>query len=308
MLDEVGQPHRQARVQRAAADLAVPTPEPVPKLFTICNKNGRRPPLVLLPGLYGLPFPVWTLPSVLGKEQPVYMAHAFFRGGSDTQEQSIEGMAAAYCSELKGLCPGNRIVVAGYSFGVLPAFEIACRLPAQGIEVPLLISLDGGAPGYPKFLHGAARLLAHWNELAHGDRGQYLVDRIANARRRLYRLVGREYELTIDVRSVSASVRNAYKLAFDVNIKALKRYRPTYSCVADLLLLRAERAERWVGIERVDPHLGWDDFIRGRTSVVTLPGDHGTITDIINHPRIAAEISQHLHALAAITSAHVTDA
>src|SRR5262249_27828464 len=125
-----------------------------PKHLVTLNASGsKRPPLVLVSGVGGFGFVFQGVAQHLGGDQPVHVLHAV--GAQDEREgfhHSIEEMAAIYEPQILGTCPEGPIVVGGYSFGMLVAFELAKRLRAKGREVPLLVSFDGFAPGFPERL------------------------------------------------------------------------------------------------------------------------------------------------------------
>jgi len=266
--------------------------------FLVFNPLGTKIPIVLVPGIYGTLFVFRQLPKRFGPDQPVYLAKDFSSCcPGDTRAPTVERMAAACEAELLTLCKNGRVILGGLSFGMLVAFELAERVRKKGIDVPLLISLDGMAPGYPEFLPRFERLTAHVREFATGDRKRYLSDRAANTRRRFLRLLGREHELCAEVLSASSEVRRLMKRTFNVNARASRCYRPQFTFPGEMLLFRAERPERWVGIRRLDPLHGWTDFVNGRISVVVLPGDHGTILDEANQNAVVTSVDQHLRAL-----------
>ncbi|MGW2490906.1 amino acid adenylation domain-containing protein [Streptomyces sp. NPDC001606] len=59
----------------------------------------------------------------------------------------IETMAAEYLAEIRRVQPRGPYRLGGWSFGGVVAFEIACRLRAEGETVALLALLDSGFPG-----------------------------------------------------------------------------------------------------------------------------------------------------------------
>ncbi len=254
------------------------------------NRTGTRPPIVFFPGVYGTLFLFRDLPQLFGSEQPIILAQAIGVDPSDPPQPSIEQMAAIYEAELLTAVPSGPFVLAGFSFGMLVAHELGRRLRERGVETPLLVSLDGLAPGYPEFLPMKQRLLAHARELLGRRRRRYLLDRLDNTRRRLLRAFGREHELSPEVLSATPNMRLRIKRLFAINIEASLRYRPVPTYDGQMLLIRAEEPERWVGIKGPDPHHGWGAFIRAPISVVRVPGDHGAILDGVNQPRIVQVI------------------
>jgi amino acid adenylation domain-containing protein len=271
---------------------------PEPKHFLVFNPQGTRTPIVLVPGVYGTLFVFRQLPKRFGPDQPVYLATAFStcEPGS-AAEPSVEHMAEVCEAELLQIRRRGPVVLGGLSCGMLVAFELAHRLEKKGIDVPLLVSLDGMAPGYPQFLPRAQRFMAHVREFTSGDRRRYLLDRVANTRRRVLRWLGREHELHAEVLSATPEVRHMLKQVFNMNLKASRSYRPSFTFAGKLLLFCAERPERWVGIKGLDALHGWGDFIGGQISVVILPGDHGAILNDANQNVVVTSVAEHLRNL-----------
>jgi len=111
------------------------------------------------------------------------------------------------------------------------------------------------------------------------------------------RLRAGEHELHAEVLSASPEVRRMLKRTFTVNLQAAKRYHPNFTYSGKLLLFRAERPERWVGIKGLDALHGWGDYVDGTISVVILPGDHSTILDDANQSVVVASVVEHARRL-----------
>lgn len=258
--------------------------------FLAFNASGSQSPLVLFPGLCGSPASFRGLPDRMGRDQPVYLAQSLdFEAPDELLVPSLEHMADAYEAELMQLSPSRRLILGGYSFGMLLVLELAYRMQRSGYSVPLLVSLDSGAPDYPKFLPTKGRILAHLREISLGDRRRYIADRLSNTQRRILRSLGREYLLMPHMRSASPEMRQITKRLFDLTICAVDRYRPQFTVHSDLLYFRAQAPERHIGIEADDPQSGWGSQISGHIEVVSIPGEHGTILDPRNHAIIVKE-------------------
>src|SRR5207244_4038939 len=130
--------------------------------------NGKQPPIVLVAGVGGYPFTFQNLSNLLGSDQPVWGLNAIgTKRDAKLTGLSIEEMADIYEPELLDAFPSGPIILGGYSFGMLPAFELAHRLRQHGRQVPFIISFESYAPGYPQQLEGIEWLLAHARELIH---------------------------------------------------------------------------------------------------------------------------------------------
>ena len=203
----------------------------------------------------GYAFTFRNFPRFLGPDQPVYAFHAVGLEPSEPlHPRSIEEIAEIYEAELQRCLPSGPIVLGGFSFGALPAFELARRWTRRGRAVPLLVSLDGFAPRYPRRLPLPVRLWEHGRALLSPDpdaRAAYLANVRRNLRARVLRARGREAELAPDLHEDQAFNTRAKELWVE-NLRALERYSPSGSLDSALLLLRVEHPERWLATDTSD--------------------------------------------------------
>ena len=263
-----------------------------PRHLVTLNRSGAQPPLVLLSGSGGFGFVFQGLARCLGEEHPLHVLNAI--GSQDPSEgydHTIERMAEIYVPQILEACPQETIVLGGYSFGVLVAFELARQLRSRGRTVPLLVSFDGFAPGFPKLLPGLARVRAHVRTFLDADvegRRDYLRRRLDRLRTRFYRTIGRPEEamaplcassdadMDLRLRKVAAGLTNARGL-----------YHPQQRDPADLLLIKTGIFEHWIGNSMGDPLYGWQSWVGGDIEVATVPGAHLTMFSESNQARIA---------------------
>ena len=263
------------------------------------NTDGSKPPLVFFPGGYGSLLIYRELPELFGPDQPVYLARPMGADGAEPVDaRSVEAMAAIYERELLALVPEGPLVLAGFSFGALVIFELLHRMRAHGREVPLAISLDGCAPGYPKYLPAHRRLLAHWRHFTAADAGakrDYIRDRFANISRRVFRRLGWDRAFSPEALAATPAVQEHYERIWTLNRRATSLYRPAFQEHGPLLLIKASQGENWLGIEDRDSgSLGWKPFIRGEVSIVTVTAHHDTLLEGRNKSLVVDIISQHL--------------
>jgi thioesterase domain-containing protein len=263
------------------------------------NLGGRRPPLVFFPDVLGAAILGFRrFPVLFGPDQPVHLVEAVSAYPPEAvAEPTIEKIAGIYERELLDVLAPRPVVVGGFSFGALMAFELLRRLRARGFDVPLVVSFDGFAPGYPEVLPPPQRAWAHLRHFARGEgagRWVYLRDRYDNLLDRVRGWLGQEHLLFENGSSMTPEMRRRFTQTFRVNCQAARRYRPTPVEGTDMLLIRAERPERWVGVARVDEVHGWGKFVGGRISVVTVPGDHTQILRAANHRLIVEAIRSRL--------------
>lgn len=271
-------------------------------------RQGSRPPLVLVAGVGGYAFTYRNFPRLFGLEQPVY---CFQSVGAEPTEPlralTIEETAKIYEKELEQVLPeGQPVILGGFSFGVLPAFELARRLERRGWPVPLLISFDGFAPGYPRLLPLPVRAVQHGRALLTSEpeeRRAYLAATGASVRARLMKALGREAELSPDLPFDEERNARAKQLAV-YHRQARDCYRPFSGVNSRLLLLRVEQPEHWLGSDMNDPLYDWERFVRGPISMATLPGVHTMLLDSHTNQIAATDIiAKHVAQVAAEVAA-----
>lgn len=267
------------------------------------NGAGGRPPLVLVAGIGGYAFTYRNFPSLFGPEQPVLAFQSI--GAEDTGplvDHSIEEIAAVYERELLATPSGKRsldgpMVLGGFSFGVLPAFELARRLRRHGRQIPLLVSFDGFAPGFPHRMPFPERVLAHGREFLRGgipEKLGYLRERGNNLRRSVFERLGRATEVAPAIPFGDAAMTERMQELWVLHQRARARYRPQTREPLALLLICPESTERWVATQMDDPLYGWRAFVSGPISLVTVPGHHTALLDGPNQPLIINAISEHI--------------
>lgn len=257
---------------------------------------GHRPPIIMVAGIGGYAFTYAKFGSLFSKEQPLYALQAVgLEGEPASAGRSIEHVAEIYLEEVQRERPRGPLILAGFSFGALAAFELAVLLERQGREVPLIISFDGFAPGYPRVLPWPARLKAHAIELANlsgAERAEYLAARLVNLRSRVRRLIGRTADEHDDVPFADTHMNERLKNSWANHMQARRRYRTTAVSSASVLLIRAEVPERWAATTMLDPLYGWQDRVRGPVHTVTAPGNHLSVMTLQNQELIVNAITQ----------------
>jgi thioesterase domain-containing protein len=246
-------------------------------------------------GLGGYGFVFNGLARFLGEEQRLHILNAI--GAQDESEgvdHSIEDMAAIYEPQILAACPSGPVIIGGYSFGMLVAYEIAHRLRARGRDVPLLVSFDGFGPCFPKLLPLPRRVLSHVKTFIAADgpgRRAYVRDRFAAVRARVYTRLGRPEEAEAHIPFADADTdRRLRKLAAGLT-RAGRLYRPEHTTESDLLLIKTSISEQWIGNSMDDPLYGWRSWTKGEIEVVTVPGEHLTMFEEKNQHRMADAVS-----------------
>ncbi len=271
------------------------TSEPQSHLVVL-NAHGTRPPLLIVSGAGGQVFIFRELAQRLGPDQPVYAFTAIGADGEDLPRESVEEIAAAYERELdaRGLS-GQQLVVGGYSFGAMVAYELAHRLRRRGKNVGAIVAFDAFAPGYPEKLPRMERALAHVEELRRRDalgRFNYVKDRIDNVRRRLLFKLGLGELLAPAVDGADREREDRMKQIWAILTQAQLAYMPKQNGeTAPLLLFVAEHPFRWPATRMDDPTNGWRRWVKGRIDVVTVKGSHLELFRSENIERMATCIT-----------------
>jgi len=260
------------------------------------SPGGTRPPIVMVAGIGGYAFTYQKFGKLFSQDQPLFALQAVgLEGEPGDAGRTIEQVAQIYLDELTRELPRGPIVLAGFSFGALAAFELAVRLRRSGREVPLLISFDGFAPGYPPILPWPLRLKAHAVELAGlspPERKEYLRQRLLNLRSRVRHLTGRGAEEAPDVPFADTQMNERLKNSWANHMQARRAYKTQAVIDSRLLLIRAEKPERWAATTMLDPLYGWQSRVQGAITTVTAPGDHLSVMQLENQELIVNAISR----------------
>jgi amino acid adenylation domain-containing protein len=250
---------------------------------------GAGPPLFLVSGAGGYGFGFRGVARIVGGKHPVYALNAI--GAEDDEgearDRTIEEMASIYLPQVLSASAKGRVVIGGYSFGVLVAFELAHRLRDRGREVPLIVSFDGFAPGFPRLMPLPRRLLAHARELFGRDPKQYVKVRLENIKGRVLEKLGRPEDRLPRLQVDDAATDNRLRRLEASLWHARSLYNPAHKLEADLLLFKTSLSERWVATDMSDPNYGWGHYTTGRIDVVNVEGAHRTMFGDENQRRMA---------------------
>jgi amino acid adenylation domain-containing protein len=259
------------------------------------NPHGKGTPLVLMSGAGGFGFVFQGLARMLGEDQRVIILNAIgAEGDGDVVDYSIEEMAAIYEPEILAVCGEGPIVLGGYSFGALVAYELVRRLKERGRHVPLLVSFDGFAPRFPKPLPLPQRVLSHLKTLIWGDstgRRAYMRNRLARMRGRYFMRMGRPEEAQEPVPFADPATDLRLRKLLAALSRASRVYNPLHVVRSELLLIKTRIPERWIGSDMDDPLYGWTPCIDGLIEISTVDGRHLTLFQDDNVRRMAQTIA-----------------
>jgi hypothetical protein len=136
-------------VARQAENLMHRAPARIPVITRL--RGGRGVPLVFLPPAGGLGYGYLELIRALGDEQTVLIAQAPELTGDETL-LDLDALVRVYRAEILRLAGGDPVVLAGWSFGALLAYETADAVEAGGGALAGLVLFDppGREPPAPE--------------------------------------------------------------------------------------------------------------------------------------------------------------
>jgi amino acid adenylation domain-containing protein len=117
------------------------------------RRTGELPPLFCVHPAGGLSWCYLPLARHVPADRPIYGLQARGADGREPLAASLREMAADYVNLMRAVQPEGPYLVLGFSFGVVPAHEIAVQLREQGAEVVLVLmdsypmeDVDAGGP------------------------------------------------------------------------------------------------------------------------------------------------------------------
>ncbi len=265
------------REDGAAEVLSQPAVVPIQPL-------GSQPPIFCVAPIMGTVFPYYELARELGDDQPFFglqpPALDEAASASGVRQDSIGKAATDFLDAVRQVRPNGPYRVAGWSFGGLVAYEMACLLAEEGIDVELIL-LDTPAPvrSQRQKLWPALKMFYRVvvrNFLPYIRDYVYLRsvgDRSPEAGGFLRRL-GEGAALAAAVPEESrladfhAPQLRAMLAAMRDNARAMGKYRP-HPYAGKALLLRTEQSGKG--------GLGWEELVTGGVDIVPIPGNHMTL-------------------------------
>lgn len=113
------------------------------------HTGGQRTPLVCFHPVGGNVLCYKGLADALGTDRPIYMVQSSGLEEGQPLQPSVEAMVANYLRSLKAVVPDRPLILLGWSFGGLLAWEAASQLRRIGTLVKGVIILDGVASPEP---------------------------------------------------------------------------------------------------------------------------------------------------------------
>jgi len=261
-------------------------------------RPGAGPPLFIVHGVFGNVLQLAPLAMQLRTDRPVIAIQA--RGVDPALEphRTIAEMAQAYLEVVRGIQPNGPYSLAGYSFGGMVAFEMACRLRAAGEPVALMALLETDLhhrflPVPHKLAYAsvlAVRVLRKLCTMSPIDWRRYLSAKILKLRRTISPppLEGFDWPLE----DVPEELRRRYREMYAIGLRAFHTFAP--SLFDGHLHFFMTAGPRY---NTCDPRPIWRRAAKS-FEVIEIPGEHTTIMDTPNVPMLAAQLSACLAASA----------
>ena len=231
-------------------------------------KSGRaRAPLFLIHDMPGNALIFGELARSLPGPRPVYGVHARGLEGEAPPATDVAGMATDYLAQIRALQPQGPYALGGFSFGGLVAFEIACRLRAQGQEVELLALLDSyrHEGGFTYQLRRAARVARELRQHPFRDQLGVLRERITRLRHRA--TLGTRYQRLAGAKATP--LIDYLRMVDEASWVAHVNFRPSVYPGR----VRFFRALVRDGRHRADPSPAWLKFA-DNFEIIDVPGSH----------------------------------
>ncbi|MBK9399632.1 MAG: amino acid adenylation domain-containing protein [Bacteroidetes bacterium] len=279
-----------------------PAEEDVWSPIVTIKEEGKRKPMYFVHGVSGNVFKYFALGKLLHPDQPSLGLQGFGLNGKDIPFTNMEEMAAYHIEALLKFQPNGPYMLGGGSFGGYLAYEMAIQLMEKGKEVSFLALYDLDAakktdflPGGVKQLMGAtllaSRFIKRATVLAKADKEER--KNYFEARKKI-KEVG-ELESWLDIFNVTEMIgedaATYFKRVEEACYEALMNYKiKPYK--GSLVLFRAKDGHY---NNEYDEDLGWGNFVKGKTTVITVPGDHNTIFEEPNVPVLAAKMNEILN-------------
>jgi acetoacetyl-CoA synthetase len=201
-------------------------------------------------------------------------------------------MASAYVDAMREVQPCGPYALAGYSFGGLVAYEMACRLREMGEALDLLALFETDVSS--RNLLPKERLLSKWalarrnmRELAAQPPQRwlsFLLEKVAVVWRRVVWRRDFIRELDDPALDLSDTVRARNRQLYEIGAREFAAYQPRHYS-GTLSIFRTAHSS--------DPLLFWRRAA-DRVDVCNIAGRHGTIMDDPNVTSLAARLRLYL--------------
>ncbi len=261
----------------------------------VLNGDGNRNPFFCFASSITTPYQFRHLSRELGPQQRFVVLFPPLADQSDRLLTAKE-VAGQSLDAIRGLQKNGPYVIGGYCYGGLLAFEAALQLAEQGEEVALLALLDTPTPGYPKIARHWKRYARQGVEALQGLlHGKVVITAkdVAAHLLALRHIVGRRLGAKVNRVLVSPG-SHAHRTDEEWNRVVMREYVPRSFPCPIVQFLATDTPVSTAVLD--DPRLGWQDFARDGFETRRVPGNHVTMLDEPNAPRLGAELQRVLDA------------
>jgi len=294
--------------EMAAILVEAPVLDPRPRTLTLRTGDSRRPPLFLVHSVSGDHLGWRPLINHLGSDRPVLGVTLPEKNGVRQTFCDIEALAAYHVEQMCAVEPEGPYHLAGFSFAVTLALEIAQQLTASGREVGLLGAIDSGPlPRYqigePSSFHicSFTRNLYYW--FIDDFCQTHPREMLARAYRRLKKAAERVGIVPsspppspllralkiLEVEKLPSGLQRV----IEINYRARMSYQPRpYPGRVTLFRVRADSMFR-----PLEHDLGWGRFALGGVQVFTMSGNHPNIMEDPRVQKMANQLRKCLNAV-----------
>jgi amino acid adenylation domain-containing protein len=258
------------------------------------NPGGNLAPLVCFHPVGGNVLCYKGLVDALGTDRPMYMVQSSGLEEGQALQPSVEAMVAGYLRAFKGVVPDCPLIMLGWSFGGLLAWEAAYQLRRIGAKVESVIILDGVASSEPvrRLLQKdeAEYLAALFDEMGLGDAE---VFRRLTPEERIDLIIERARGGHYLPDGIDRRQMRRLLALFQNNGLAALRYQPPHS-EGKMLLIRPRVSSGQAPVIPGDDYNGWTPLAAEGVELRWMDGTHGEMLAPQFIGQLAGHIRDHL--------------
>ena len=251
--------------------------------------NGRATPLFCVHPGGGDVWCYYDLSRALGTDQPCYGLMAKGCDGEAAPLACVKSMARSYLAAIRQQQPRGPYALAGWSFGGLVAFELACQLQREGEQVDLLAIIDAGIV----YSFALLRVILPGCKSAFIQYSSIDTDDMFP----LFAAHGRAANI-IPHNASEGKIRRTFDV-FCANTLATSEFRPCWYAGKIVLFQGRQRLAH----ARYDPYREWTQ-IADEVEHVWVPGTHLSLLQPPHDSVLAGEILQRLPGTSAAGRRH----
>jgi len=242
------------------------------------NPQGTQAPLFCIHPTGGTVLCYYHLAVQLGKNRPFIGVQALGLEADQVPFNNIADMAAYYADALCQQQPSGPFHLAGWSFGGVTAFELACQLRERGRDVAFLGILDSYAPSV---------FNGRFSEYDDADIIAALLGGIVDIDPASLRGIDTNSQLTIAIKATQAAQRLPSDFGLSQSRRLLHISKLNYQAIEsyqvrpyDGKISLFQAKEEAHTVQRICPQdqtLGWANWAKQGVQIIRVPGNHQTM-------------------------------